>query len=258
MPTFSVVTPSLNQGQYLPECLASVREAGRRAGVAVQHLVMDGGSRDGTVGILERATGIEWESGPDGGQTDAINKGLARVTGEYVSYLCADDVLEPEAFALVAAAFARVREASVVYGDGYFLECGWRRRKFAGEFSVERLRRVNFLLQPAVFWRRSVHEAFGPLDAGLRYCMDHEYWLRICRGTVWEYVAEPLAVCRLHADAKTWKQMVPAWDEARRMQARYGIYWRPARDALWMRLAGAHFYRLKRVLIALWAGRRAG
>ncbi len=100
------------------------------------------------------------------------------------------------------------------------------------------------------FLRRRVFEAHGLFDADLRFCMDHEFWLRICRDTRWTRVNEPLASCRLHSDSKTWSQLPAAWEESRRMQARYGIYWRPLRDALWMRTLGCHYYRLKRSLFA--------
>lgn len=256
MPEFSIITPSLNQGTFLPDCLASVRAAAARAGVAVEHLIVDGGSSDGTLEILRAQDAARWTSGPDGGQTEAINRGLAESAGEIVSYLCADDVLEPSALVLVREALAAAPEADVVYGDGYFLENGWKRRKRAGGFSVQRLRRGNFLLQPSVFLRRSVWQKFGDFDPRLRFCMDHEYWLRICVDTRWVYVCEPLASCRLHAEAKTWSQLPQAWDEARRMQARYGIRWRPLRDALWMRALGCHFYRFKRQVIARLAASR--
>jgi len=174
---------------------------------------------------------------------------LRQTSGGIVSFLCADDLLEPEALRLVLRAFED--DADVVYGDAYFLESGWKRRKFAGDFSPGRLRKGNFLLQPAVFLRRSVFGKFGDLDDSLRFCMDHEYWLRISGETKWKHVASPLACSRLHSDAKTWSQLPAAWDEARKMQARYGIYWRPLRDAIWMKAAGCHYYRIKRILFAL-------
>jgi glycosyltransferase involved in cell wall biosynthesis len=256
MPEFSIITPSLNQGEFLPECLSSVNAAAVQVGGPVEHLVVDGGSSDCTLSILGAQHEARWVSGPDGGQTDAINRGLANTTGGIVSYLCADDLLEPKALALVRNAFATTPKADVVYGDGYFLENGWKRRKRVGEFSATRLRRGNFLLQPSVFLRRSVWQKFGAFDASLHFCMDHEYWLRICADTRWVYVPEPLACCRLHAGAKTWSQLPSAWDEARRMQARYGIRWRPLRDSLWMRTLGCHFYRMKRQVIARMAATR--
>jgi len=250
---FSIITPSLNQGAWLGENLRSVREAG----VDVEHLVIDGGSTDGTREILARQDFARWISEPDAGQTDAINKGLRQSTGEILGYLCADDFLEPGALARVHEAFRADEGVQVVYGDAFFLESdsGWKRLKRAGEFSVPRLRRGNFLLQPAVFWRRSVYDKFGGLDATLQYCMDHEYWLRIAAETRWHYLPSPLATCRLHADAKTSRALAAAWKEAAVMQARYGIRFRPALDALWMRVAGQHFYRFKRTVLAR-AGKR--
>jgi glycosyltransferase involved in cell wall biosynthesis len=252
---FSIVTPSLNQGPWIGENLRSVREAS--AGRTVEHWVIDGGSTDRTREELASQDFAHWISEPDKGQTDAINKGLARCTGDILSYLCADDYLEPHTLALVEAAFARSPETDVVYGDGYFLEgdSGWKRRKNAGPYSWPRLRSGNFLIQPSVFWRRSVWERFGPLDASLLYCMDHEYWLRIGEQTRWTYIPEPLSTCRLHADAKTSRALAAAWREAVAMQARYGLHWKPRLDALWMALVGARYYGLKRRLFQ-WLGRR--
>lgn len=251
----SLVTPSLNQGQWIAETLRSVRTGAE--GCDVEHWVIDGGSSDETISILQAQNFARWSSEKDYGQTDAINKGLARCTGDIFSYLCADDLLEPAALRQVADAFRDHPGVDVVYGDGYFLEAdsGWKRRKHAGAFSCSRLRRGNFLIQPAVFWRRRVYERFGPLDSTLQYCMDHEFWLRIGGETRWMYLPYPLATCRLHPKAKTSRSLPAAWREAMQMQARYGILWKPRLDALWMTTAGHHYYRLKRVLFA-YLGRR--
>lgn len=251
---FSIVTPSLNQGAWIEENLRSVRE---NPGLSVEHLVMDARSRDQTVDILSRQDFAQWVSEPDGGQTDAINKGLARSSGEILSYLCADDFLEPGALALVDQAFREHPEVDVVFGDCFFLEANsaWKRPKHAGAFTYERLRHNNFLFQPAVFWRRSVYERFGAFDATLQFCMDHEYWLRIGAETRWLYLPQPLATCRLHVEAKTSRALVAAWREAATMQARYGIYWKPKLDALWMATLGQHYYSLKRKLFSA-VGRR--
>jgi len=239
--------PVRNSARFLTETVDSLR------GQTFQDfelIVVDGGSTDQTLEILGSQSQARWISEMDHGQADAINKGLAWTSGGIVSYLCADDLLEPEALRLVLRAFADNPEAEVVYGDAFFLEAGWKRKKSSGDFSFARLRKGNFLFQPAVFLKRSVFEKFGPFDVTLRFCMDHEFWLRISGGTKWKHVAAPLACCRLHSDAKTWRQLPQAWDEARAMQARYGIRWRPLRDALWMRAAGCHYYRIKRLLFA--------
>lgn len=269
---FSIITPSFNQAAYLPECVESVRA---QAGVdtvggavvppfSVEHLVQDGGSADGTVewleGNLSRINGesgtadpeqvhtLSFVSGPDRGQTDAINRGLARSTGEVLSYLCSDDYLLPGALARVAGVFAGHPELDVVYGDYAFLEgdSGWVRRKRVGPFSVERLRRDNFISQPATFWRRRVYERFGGFDESLRFCMDHEYWLRIAGSTSWSYLPEMLAVQRLHGDSKTGSQLVEAWEETALMAGRYGLGDAFGRRARTMRWYGAACYTAKR------------
>lgn len=254
----SLVTPSLNQGPWIAETLRSVRTAAD--GLEVEHWVMDGGSTDNTVEVLSAQSFARWISEPDHGQTDAINKGLARCTGDILGYLCADDQLEPDSLHRVEKAFRDHPGVDVVYGDGFFLESdsGWKRRKNAGPFSWTRLQSGNFLIQPSVFWRRAVSERFGPFDASLRYCMDHEYWLRIGETTRWMYLPEPLATCRLHADAKTSRSLGAAWREAAAMQARYGRVWKPRLEAVWMTLAGQHYYRLKRLLFAAIGRRRRG
>lgn len=254
----SLVTPSLNQGPWIAETLRSVRAAAE--GLDVEHWVIDGGSSDETLSILKAQGFARWSSEPDRGQTDAINKGLARCSGDIFGYLCADDLLEPAALGLVADAFREHPDVDVVYGDGFFLESdsGWKRRKNAGAFSWPRLCRENFLIQPAVFWRRRVSERFGPFDSSLQYCMDHEFWLRIGGETRWMYLPDPLATCRLHADAKTSRSLAAAWREAAQMQAGYGMVWKPRLDALWMAVAGHHYYRLKRALFAKLGRRRHG
>ncbi len=252
---FSIITPSLNQGPYIADCLSSVRQAAGQSGLDVEHLVVDGRSTDCTVDILRSQHFARWISEPDSGQTAAINKGLRQASGDIFAYLCADDMLEPGALAAVDAAFRL--GADVVYGDGYFLEgsSGWKRLKHAGVFSRKRLEGGNFLIQPAVFWRNEVTRRHGLLDEQLVYCMDHEYWLRISRDTSWRRIDLPLATCRLHSDAKTSRALATAWREAATMQAAYGIWLRPALNAVWMSTLGAPIYRLKRISFE-WLGNR--
>ncbi len=115
---FSIVTPSLNQGRYVAECLASVASQD----VDTEHWVIDGGSTDETLSVLKARSGTKWISEADRGQSDAINKGLKRSTGDILTYLCADDFLESGVLQRVAAIFASQPGIDFVYGDGYFLE----------------------------------------------------------------------------------------------------------------------------------------
>jgi glycosyltransferase involved in cell wall biosynthesis len=248
---FSVVTPSFNQGEYIAETLASVREAAARAPEhMVEHIVMDAESTDGTLQILQLQDFAKWWSEPDAGQADAVNKGWAKTDADVLSFLCSDDLWEPDAIRRVAEAFVSNPHTDVVYGDYAFLEgnSGWRRRKTAGPFSAERLRRRNFLCQPATFIRSRVYQQFGGLDLTLRYCMDNEYWLRICESTNWRYIRHPLAVMRQHSAAKTSSQLTDAWWEAAKMARRHGLGRRYWWLALRTQCGGQLYYAAKRSL----------
>lgn len=246
----SVITPSLNQSRYLGACLDSVRASAAQAKPhEVEHIVIDGGSTDGSVELLRARRDIRWISEPDRGQSHAINKGLALAGGDILAYLCADDLYEPHALGRVFEVFAADAAADVVYADFYFLEgdSGRKRRKSAASFRPDRLRDRNPLGQPAVWWRRRVYEKFGGFDESLHYCMDHEYWLRLGPAVRWHYLPEPLAVSRLHADAKTSRQLPAMWRETAQMLTRDGWRPKPWWDAFAMALWGHRWYRLKRL-----------
>jgi glycosyltransferase involved in cell wall biosynthesis len=245
----SIITPSLNQARYLPACLSSVRKAAAAAAPhEVEHIVIDGGSTDGSVEILRATPDFRWVSEPDTGQSNAINKGLSMATGEILAYLCADDLYEPTAINRALQTFADHPETDIVYADFYFLEgdSGRKRRKSVAAFSPDNLHRANPLGQPAVWWRRRVYEKFGGFDESLHYCMDHEYWLRLGPQVRWHYLPEPLAVSRLHADAKTSRQLPAMWRETARMLTRDGWRFKPWWDAFAMAAWGRHYYLLKR------------
>jgi glycosyltransferase involved in cell wall biosynthesis len=245
----SVITPSLNQARYIGECLDSVRRAGEHAGpYEVEHIVIDGGSTDGTVDLLAARSDIRWVSEKDTGQSNAINKGLAVAKGDILAYLCADDLYEPDAVRIVMEAFLQDPQADLVYGDFYFLEgdSGRKRRKSAASFRPDSLRNINPLGQPAVWWRRRVYEKFGGFDESLHFCMDHENWLRLGTNVRWHYVPEPLAVSRLHTDAKTSRQLPAMWRETARMLTRDGWRLKPWWDAFAMAAWGRHYYLMKR------------
>jgi glycosyltransferase involved in cell wall biosynthesis len=113
----SVITPSLNQARYIGECLDSVRRAGEHAGpYEVEHIVIDGGSTDGTVDLLATRSDIRWISEKDTGQSNAINKGLAMAKGDILAYLCADDLYEPDAVHTVMEAFLQDPQADRLRG----------------------------------------------------------------------------------------------------------------------------------------------
>ncbi len=213
---FSIVIPSFQQADFLRATLDSVltQDYADR-----EIIVRDGGSTDGSVDLLRelgRDGAFHWTSEPDGGQAEAINRGLREATGEIHAYLNSDDVYYPGALRRVAEYFTAHPDCLVLYGQADHLN---RDGSVMEPYPVEpwdytRLQTVCFLCQPAVFWRREVEERFGVFDPSLHFAMDYEYWLGLGKEIAFHHLeGPPLAGSRLHADTKTMSQRVPAHEE---------------------------------------------
>ncbi len=206
-PIVSIVTPTLNQAGFIEDALASV--AGQTY-EPIEHIVVDGGSNDGTLEILRRwgETGrIRWISGPDLGMYDAINKGLAITSGSILAYLNSDDLYFPWTVAAAVAGLARRPKAGAVFGDSITVELstGAQYAVFQPPFRRSIVAAAGpwagLIVQPTVFWRRSAWETIGPFDANLRFVGDREYFLRLGRLFPVERLDEFLAIERHHAAA---------------------------------------------------------
>ena len=199
----SIITPSYNQGRYLERTIRSVLTQRQ----PLEYLVMDGGSRDESVEILQRYSAeLQWVSEPDRGQADAVNKGLARATGEIIGWLNSDDIFYPGAVAAAADFLTRRPEIDVVYGNGNHIDEHDRviEPYPTEDWDFERLKERCFLCQPAVFFRRRLVDRFGPLGVHWRYALDYEYWLRLGKsGVRFARIGALLAGSRLHPDTKT-------------------------------------------------------
>jgi glycosyltransferase involved in cell wall biosynthesis len=199
-PLVSIISPTRNQGRYIEDTLRSVRGQEYEA---FEHIVFDGGSTDGTLEILRRHEGtypMRWVSEPDRGMYDAINKGLAMASGEIVAYLNTDDLYFPWTVATVVDAMNR-SGADLVYGDAIRLDepTGARMPWLQVPVRARALRASGSLIQPAVFWRRDLHERVGLFDASLRFVGDLDFWLRALDRCTTVQVDEVLAVDRAHA-----------------------------------------------------------
>ncbi len=224
-PSVSVITPSLDQGAFIGDALASV--AGQRY-PGLEHIVVDGGSSDGTVEILRASGGaVRWTSEPDAGQGDAVNKGIARARGEIVGWLNADDFYAPGAAAAAAAFLAAHPEADVVYGDCLYLyqdaEPEETRLVRAWPFDLDALLNVGcYIPQPATFVRRAALAGVA-LDATLRFALDYDLWIRLARaGRSFAYLPLTLAVFRITPGSKSGHDLDEFWREVRAVSRRNG------------------------------------
>ena len=175
----SILTPSYNQARWLPDNLASV--ACQTYG-PIEHIIMDGGSTDGSLEILEAAgDSIVWASEPDKGQADAVNKAFARSNGDIVGWINSDDAyFDCRAIARVVAFFSAHPEIDVAYGhcaqitgDGTIIQVLW-----APPFDLDLWQATNPQMQPATFVRRSALSE-PMLDDSFHFALDYELWLRL-------------------------------------------------------------------------------
>jgi len=205
-PRISIVTPSYMQATFIERTIDSVVAQGYPE---LEYFVQDGGSDDGTRAILERrATELTgWESQRDGGQSEAINLGFAKTSGEIMAWLNSDDLLLPGSLAYVADYFNRHPEVDVVYGHRLLID---ENDKQIGRWVMPAhddriLSWADFVPQETLFWRRSIWEKTGgKIDESFRFAMDWDLLLRM-RGAGARFVRLPRAIgaFRIHTQQKT-------------------------------------------------------
>ncbi|MCX7114378.1 MAG: glycosyltransferase family 2 protein [Gammaproteobacteria bacterium] len=214
----SIITPSYQQGAYILRTLQSV--AIQNISVDLEHIVMDGGSKDQTVDILKTAAQtmphINWTSEPDNGQAHAVNKGIEASRGDIIGWINSDDIYYHGALQTVLDYFETHPDTDVVYGEADHIDVhNTPFESYPTEpWNPKRLPEVCFISQPALFFRRRVFEKHGLLDASLQYCMDYEYWLRLSQSDASvAFLPKKLAGSRLYPEAKTLHARIKAHAE---------------------------------------------
>lgn len=200
----SVVMPSFNQAQFLPAAIDSVLSYDG----ACELIVMDGGSTDGSVEVLEHYAPrlTHWQSALDGGQAAAINAGFARAGGEVLCWLNSDDLHLPGTLARVATAAGAAPRRFFRYGSAVHLrESPQLSVALAPAYPATdgRLLHDDVVVQPSAFWSRDVWDATGPLDESLHFAFDWEWFIRAQQHAEFTYVEEIYSVYRLHEAHKT-------------------------------------------------------
>lgn len=207
-PKLSIITPSLNQAAYVERTLRSVLD---QEYPNLEYIVVDGGSSDGSVEIIKRYEDrlAWWVSEPDHGQTDAINKGLRRATGDIVAYINSDDYYLPGAFEAAVAALDGAPESWAV-GASRFVDVHdelnhvWEPRRPSGSRAWWILRPWG-APQPSSFWRREAFDRHGLFREDMHYVFDTEFQLRLAlAGEPPALIPGELAVRMEHEEAKSW------------------------------------------------------
>jgi len=245
LPSLSVVTPSYNAAEFIEDAILSVA---RQQGVAVEHIVVDGASTDTTLQILKRYPGVQCISERDNGQSDAINKGFLRATGDLVGWLNADDYYLPAGLEAIARAAREHSQADVIYGDCVFVDREGKilRSKVEHEFDRSVLMHFGcYIPSTSTFFRRRLVDKGVLLDCDYRVCMDFEYFARLAHaGFRFHYVPRVVAAFRWHDSNVSAMNLERRAEERRLVQRRFGKaqYSEAAMDLL------VHAHRAKRLM----------
>ena len=180
LPKISIVVPAYNHAHFLERTLLSIINQNY---ANTEIIVIDGGSKDNTIEVIEKYQNYIsfWVSEPDKGQSDALNKGFARATGDIYGWLNSDDIYYPNVFNVAVENFLKYPSKKVVYGD--FLNIDENDAitdyVFAFDMSINHLLYEGFFMNAqSMFWRKTVHQNFGSFDVSLSRSMDYDMIVR--------------------------------------------------------------------------------
>lgn len=202
---FSIITPSYNQGQYLEETIQSVLD---QHYPNLEYIIMDGGSTDNSIEIIKKYESqlAHWESGPDGGQSNAINKGFSMASGDILAWLNSDDYYTPGTLNQVAGLF-EPDDLKIVFGECALYHEKSGKTKASKVFEYAKSHKIeysDYLIQPSSFWTKKTWETVGNLDGNLTYTFDWDWYIRAKKaGVHFHPVDKTFSVYRYHDQHKT-------------------------------------------------------
>jgi glycosyltransferase involved in cell wall biosynthesis len=246
----SIVTPSLNQGEYIEDSILSVMQQGYEN---FEHIVVDGGSRDNTLEVLRRYPHVRWVSEPDKGQSDALNKGFRMATGDVVGWLNSDEYYFPGALRTIAELAASNLHADLFYGTGIAVnQDGLLQRSHTSHDFDFRVLLYYGCFVPTVgtFFRRHLFEQGFLIDDSYRVVMDYEYFVRLAtRGKVFKHSRCLLGVFRWHGSNLSLQH-----EKRRKERLRVQRTWSRLKLPDWGYDTLAQIYRTKRVALKILNG----
>ena len=207
-PKISIVTPSYNQGQYIEDTILSV--LGQRY-PNLEYLIYDAVSTDNSVTIIKKHENelTYWVSENDNGQSDAINKGFARATGEILMWLNSDDILMPNVLHFIAEQYIEKGDA-IYFGNCIHFKENMNSGLYASgsnvaeSFNTIPLELIDTIIQPSSFWSKKVWLQNGILDNNFHFGFDWEWFLRAKNNSIPFYsINKPISLYRLHDEHKT-------------------------------------------------------
>lgn len=235
--TISIVTPSLNQGEFLEETIRSV--ISQEGTFALDYIIMDGGSSDGSLEIIEKYDSLlrsgqwpvkcfrisyRWHREADKGQADAINKGFATAAGTVFGWLNSDDILLPGALNHIAG--IDWKKYALCYGNGIWIS---RKGINIAEYPTFRPDKYSLsvkctLCQPTVYFSRAAFDRLGTLSLEYNISLDYEYWMRaVFNGERFKWIAQTLAESRMYPENKSLENARAAeWESWQLRKAYYG------------------------------------
>ncbi len=225
LPTISIVTPSFNQGYFIGKTVRSVL---LQRYPNLEYVLMDGGSTDNTLEVLEpyKSHFAHFQSQRDGGQSEAIRDGFRHTSGEIMGWLNSDDVLAPDALNFVGAFFRDNPDVDMVYSNrviinehdtciGYWILPG---------HSDYLMTHWDLIPQETCFWRRSLYERAGEVDASYRFAVDYDLFTRFMLNGRARRVKRFLGAFRMHSWSKTHRELESiGMGEIQRVHRQYNL-----------------------------------
>lgn len=203
-PRITVITPSFNQAKFLERTILSVLNQGYPN---LEYIIIDGGSTDGSIELIKKYEKnlTYWVSKKDDGQSQAINDGLRRATGEWVAWQNSDDIFYPGTFHALVDQASKNSQIGLIIGNMNLIDERdhiINDLKYVTPTYKSLLAEGMVLTNQAAFWRRSVHEKIGYLNEDLHYGFDFEWFLRVLKISSAIHVNQTWGALRIHSETK--------------------------------------------------------